>query len=115
VQAGEVLAVLGPERCVKTTLLNCLSGLDRFDGGPSRPSPWSARPIGRTTCPPSCRAGARRRQTIARDPRQRPDLLVVFAVIYLAALASTLLPALRGSCLDPADALRCETCGRSCA
>lgn len=33
VQAGEMLAVMGPSGCGKTTLLNCLSGLDRFDGG----------------------------------------------------------------------------------
>ena len=33
VQAGEMLAVKGPSGCGKPTLLNCLSGLDRFDGG----------------------------------------------------------------------------------
>lgn len=33
VHAGEMLAVMGPSGCGKTTLLNCLSGLDRFDGG----------------------------------------------------------------------------------
>jgi len=30
---GEMLAVVGPSGSGKTTLLNCLSGLDRFDGG----------------------------------------------------------------------------------
>jgi ABC-type lipoprotein release transport system permease subunit len=33
---------------------------------------------------------------------------VIFVVVYLAALASTLLPAWRGSRIYPADALRCE-------
>jgi ABC-type antimicrobial peptide transport system permease subunit len=36
------------------------------------------------------------------------NLLVIFAVVYLAALASTLLPAVRGSRIYPADALRYE-------
>src|SRR4051794_4768405 len=30
---GEMVAIMGPSGCGKTTLLNCLSGLDRFDGG----------------------------------------------------------------------------------
>jgi putative ABC transport system ATP-binding protein len=30
---GEMLAIVGPSGCGKTTLLNCLSGLDRFDAG----------------------------------------------------------------------------------
>jgi putative ABC transport system ATP-binding protein len=30
---GEMVAVVGPSGSGKTTLLNCLSGLDRFDGG----------------------------------------------------------------------------------
>jgi putative ABC transport system permease protein len=36
------------------------------------------------------------------------NLAVIFAVVYLAALASTLLPALRASRIYPADALRYE-------
>jgi ABC-type lipoprotein export system ATPase subunit len=33
VDAGEMVAIMGPSGCGKTTLLNCLSGLDRFDSG----------------------------------------------------------------------------------
>jgi putative ABC transport system ATP-binding protein len=33
VRSGEVVAVVGPSGSGKTTLLNCLSGLDRVDGG----------------------------------------------------------------------------------
>jgi putative ABC transport system ATP-binding protein len=33
VERGEMLAIVGPSGCGKTTLLNCLSGLDRFDVG----------------------------------------------------------------------------------
>ncbi len=33
VERGEMLAIVGPSGSGKTTLLNCLSGLDRFDGG----------------------------------------------------------------------------------
>ena len=33
VAEGEMVAIMGPSGCGKTTLLNCLSGLDRFDGG----------------------------------------------------------------------------------
>jgi putative ABC transport system ATP-binding protein len=33
VQAGELVAVMGPSGNGKTTLLNCLSGLDEIDGG----------------------------------------------------------------------------------
>lgn len=33
VARGEMVAVVGPSGCGKTTLLNCLSGLDRFDAG----------------------------------------------------------------------------------
>jgi putative ABC transport system ATP-binding protein len=33
VRRGEMVAVVGPSGSGKTTLLNCLSGLDRFDGG----------------------------------------------------------------------------------
>jgi putative ABC transport system ATP-binding protein len=33
IMRGEMLAVVGPSGSGKTTLLNCLSGLDRFDGG----------------------------------------------------------------------------------
>ena len=33
VQRGEMVAIVGPSGSGKTTLLNCLSGLDRFDGG----------------------------------------------------------------------------------
>jgi putative ABC transport system ATP-binding protein len=33
VERGEMVAVVGPSGSGKTTLLNCLSGLDRFDGG----------------------------------------------------------------------------------
>ncbi len=33
VPAGEMVAIMGPSGCGKTTLLNCLSGLDRFDAG----------------------------------------------------------------------------------
>src|ERR1700758_2735471 len=30
---GEMVAIMGPSGSGKTTLLNCLSGLDRIDGG----------------------------------------------------------------------------------
>jgi putative ABC transport system ATP-binding protein len=30
---GEMVAIMGPSGCGKTTLLNCLSGLDKIDGG----------------------------------------------------------------------------------
>jgi len=30
---GEMVSIMGPSGCGKTTLLNCLSGLDRFDSG----------------------------------------------------------------------------------
>ena len=33
VRAGEMVAIMGPSGSGKTTLLNCLSGLDRIDGG----------------------------------------------------------------------------------
>ena len=33
IEQGEMVAVMGPSGCGKTTLLNCLSGLDRFDSG----------------------------------------------------------------------------------
>jgi putative ABC transport system ATP-binding protein len=33
VEKGEMVAIMGPSGCGKTTLLNCLSGLDRFDSG----------------------------------------------------------------------------------
>jgi ABC-type lipoprotein export system ATPase subunit len=33
VEQGEMIAIMGPSGCGKTTLLNCLSGLDRFDSG----------------------------------------------------------------------------------
>ncbi len=33
VQQGEMVSIMGPSGCGKTTLLNCLSGLDRYDGG----------------------------------------------------------------------------------
>src|SRR5215210_650947 len=33
VPAGEMVAIMGPSGSGKTTLLNCLSGLDRVDGG----------------------------------------------------------------------------------
>ncbi|MFQ5947631.1 MAG: ABC transporter ATP-binding protein, partial [Acidimicrobiia bacterium] len=33
IAAGELLAVVGPSGSGKTTLLNCLSGLERIDGG----------------------------------------------------------------------------------
>jgi putative ABC transport system ATP-binding protein len=36
VDQGEMVAIMGPSGCGKTTLLNCLSGLDRFDGGDVR-------------------------------------------------------------------------------
>ena len=33
IEQGEMVAIMGPSGCGKTTLLNCLSGLDRFDNG----------------------------------------------------------------------------------
>jgi ABC-type glutathione transport system ATPase component len=33
VRRGEMMAIMGPSGSGKTTLLNCLSGLDRIDGG----------------------------------------------------------------------------------
>ena len=33
VEQGEMVSIMGPSGCGKTTLLNCLSGLDRFDSG----------------------------------------------------------------------------------
>jgi putative ABC transport system ATP-binding protein len=36
VDQGEMVAIMGPSGCGKTTLLNCLSGLDRFDRGDVR-------------------------------------------------------------------------------
>jgi putative ABC transport system ATP-binding protein len=33
VQRGEMVGVMGPSGCGKTTLLNCVSGLDRVNGG----------------------------------------------------------------------------------
>src|SRR4029450_8033222 len=33
VHRGEMVAIMGPSGAGKTTLLNCLSGLDRIDGG----------------------------------------------------------------------------------
>jgi putative ABC transport system ATP-binding protein len=36
VERGEMVAIMGPSGCGKTTLLNCLSGLDRFDDGEVR-------------------------------------------------------------------------------
>ena len=33
VERGEMVAIVGPSGCGKTTLLNCLSGLERIDGG----------------------------------------------------------------------------------
>jgi len=36
VARGEMVAIMGPSGCGKTTLLNCLSGLDRFDSGDVR-------------------------------------------------------------------------------
>src|SRR6476620_10509667 len=33
VRRGEMVAIMGPSGSGKTTLLNCLSGLDRIDGG----------------------------------------------------------------------------------
>jgi putative ABC transport system ATP-binding protein len=36
VEHGEMVAIMGPSGCGKTTLLNCLSGLDRFDAGEVR-------------------------------------------------------------------------------
>jgi putative ABC transport system ATP-binding protein len=36
VARGEMVTIMGPSGCGKTTLLNCLSGLDRLDGGEVR-------------------------------------------------------------------------------
>lgn len=36
VERGEMVAIMGPSGCGKTTLLNCLSGLDRYDDGSCR-------------------------------------------------------------------------------
>jgi putative ABC transport system ATP-binding protein len=33
VKQGEMVSIMGPSGCGKTTLLNCLSGLDRYDSG----------------------------------------------------------------------------------
>jgi putative ABC transport system ATP-binding protein len=36
VQQGEMVGIMGPSGCGKTTLLNCVSGLDRVNGGSVR-------------------------------------------------------------------------------
>ena len=36
VRRGEMVAIMGPSGCGKTTFLNCVSGLDAFDGGDVR-------------------------------------------------------------------------------
>ena len=36
VQQGEMVAIMGASGCGKTTLLNCISGLDDFDSGSVR-------------------------------------------------------------------------------
>src|SRR5579871_1449276 len=36
VARGEMVAIMGPRGCGKTTMLNCLSGLDDFDSGEVR-------------------------------------------------------------------------------
>lgn len=33
VEQGQMVSIMGPSGCGKTTLLNCLSGLDRYDAG----------------------------------------------------------------------------------
>src|ERR1700752_2570522 len=33
VRRGEMVAIMGPSGCGKTTFLNCISGLDGFNGG----------------------------------------------------------------------------------
>src|SRR4029453_6255641 len=48
------------------------------------------------------------RQQHVSSPVPWVHLAVIFAVVYVAALASTLLPALRASRIDPATALRYE-------
>lgn len=45
VKQGEMVAIMGPSGCGKTTLLNCLSGLDKFDGGDVKIAGYSLKEL----------------------------------------------------------------------
>ncbi len=45
VMQGEMVAIMGPSGCGKTTLLNCLSGLDKIDGGDVKIAGYSLKDL----------------------------------------------------------------------
>jgi len=50
IRDGEFMVLLGPSGCGKTTLLRCVAGLERLDGGATATSRWCSRatPCSRT-------------------------------------------------------------------
>ena len=73
VEAGELCAVMGPSGVGKTTLLNCIAGLDRWEGGEIR--------VGGAAINPSDRAAmALHRRTNIGLAFQQPHLLPEFTL-----------------------------------